>query len=265
MQPNMYQRPVGFDFGWVLSKGFSVFFRQFPTFMLLSLIVFAPLFIYGYLVGYPGNDFHGPFAQMSQILSFTIVLAVASAILQPVLAGAVISGTVDELSGRRAGFGRSLATGLRRMLPTLAVSILVAVSTALGVIALIVGAYVVMCMLYVAVPVSVIEKPGVFAALSRSAELTKGYRWWVFLLVFVIGAIVGLGGTLLELAAVDHDEIGPGIKIVSEHAWGTYKWLHIMLATFGGALGACLQATLYVHLRNIKDGVGVGDLAKVFD
>src|SRR5205823_4750623 len=120
-----------------------------------------------------------------------------SAILQPVLAGAVISGTVDELSGRRAGFGRSLATGLRRMLPTLAVSILVAVSTALGVIALIVGAYVVMCMLYVAVPVSVIEKPGVFAALSRSAELTKGYRWWVFLLVFVIGAIVGLGGTLL--------------------------------------------------------------------
>ncbi len=48
-------------------------------------------------------------------------------------------------------------------------------------------------MFYVAVPVSVIEKPGVFASLSRSAKLTgRGSRWQILglvLLVVVIGAV----------------------------------------------------------------------------
>ncbi len=47
-------------------------------------------------------------------------------------------------------------------------------------------------MLYVAVPVCVIEKQGVIASLSRSRALTKGYRWQIFglfLLVMVIGFI----------------------------------------------------------------------------
>ena len=59
-----------------------------------------------------------------------------------------------------------------------------------------------------AVPAQVVEQPGVFGAIGRSADLTRGHRWPIFglMIIFAIGstaaqgALTGVFGALLASA-----------------------------------------------------------------
>ena len=54
-----------------------------------------------------------------------------------------------------------------------------------------------LCAYYIAVPVCVIERPGVIQSMSRSADLTYGTRWRIFGLVLVVFIPVGAIGAIL--------------------------------------------------------------------
>ncbi len=54
-------------------------------------------------------------------------------------------------------------------------------------------------MFYVAIPVSVIEGPGISESLRRSREMTDGYKKTIFLALIVVGMIQGLLGTVPSL------------------------------------------------------------------
>lgn len=262
-----YYRP-SFDFGWVFTNGFRIFFKNLPVFLLMALIVFSPLIVYGALLGYPDvstdhfSSHADKMAALMQTLKFTGGLMVATLLLQPILSAAVIYATVEDLSGRPPSFGKCLGIGLKRLLPSLAVSLVAGLLICVGILGVIIGAIWVTCATYVAVPASVIERPGVWGAVKRSFELTKGFRWWILLLLFSVGMIMGITSGILEMVLVDKN---PDTQVIAAHSWNAYKWLHIVAQIIQAMIGATMSATAYVSMRNAKDGVGVGELAKVFD
>ena len=113
------------------------------------------------------------------------------------------------------------------------------------------------CILFVAAPAAVAEKLGPFAALARSAELTKDRRWGIFGLTFLLG---------LALIAVI---IVWAIPVFS----GAASPDELRLAALGivGSLGVLqmftgiVEAVSYVLLRGDKDGMTYDQLGRVFD
>jgi hypothetical protein len=114
----------------------------------------------------------------------------------------------------------------------------------------------------VAAPVLVVEKIGVFASMGRSSTLTQNHRWAILglvvlyvilLLVFytIIGlAIPGMAGAMYGLTPG-----GPTLLVLIVMV--AMQVLTSMVATVGGA-------AIYFELRQIKEGVGVSELAQVF-
>jgi len=247
-----------FGIGNVLGRGFSIFFRNLPAFLVISAITYVPLLAYG--LTWSPYDANTLGELQSGLLKYALISFVGAMLLQNLAVSAITFGVVEEMRGRHAGIGRCLAVGLRRMLPALGVTLLAGLCVLLGVLALIVGAVVVFCMLYVAVPASVIEQNGVSRALSRSAYLTKGNRWNIFGLIFVLGVIGAIVNWGVQAALID--KVG---DVVPPDQWNLYVGIQFGIQFAMGALGATIAAVAYVQLRNDKDGVGVGELAKVFE
>ena len=257
------QTGASFSVGDVLGKGFSTYFKNLPAFLLMAVIVYSPLLLYGLVADNPLEA--GSLDDLAtKMIIFAAVMGLGGAILSLIMTSAVTYAVVEELNGRHSPIGKSLSVGLARMLPTLAVGIVAGLCMLLGFIALVIPGLIVMCMLYVAVPASVVERPGIGGALSRSAFLTKGHRWGIFGIIIIIGVLSGVVGYVLETALVETATIG-GTKVVHPDDWNLYVFLNVGVQIVVGALGSVIAATAYVALRNDKDGVGVGELARVFE
>ena len=112
----------------------------------------------------------------------SLVMMVISALVQ----GALTRATVSANEGIRATFGQSLSAGLQVILSLIGLSILWSLGVGIGFVLLIVPGVILLMMWAVAVPALVVERAGVFAAFSRSAQLTKGARWKIFGLSLVL-------------------------------------------------------------------------------
>ena len=108
-----------------------------------------------------------------------------------------------------------------------------------------------MTMWWVAVPAAVVERTGVSESLRRSGELTRGYRWKVFgVNIFIyIGQFALDRLTNVVLAAA------PIFSLV----------VNFLVMAAITAYFAVVTAVCYHDLRAIKDGVGIQDIAQVFD
>jgi uncharacterized membrane protein len=108
-------------------------------------------------------------------------------------------------------------------------------------------------MWFVAVAACVVERRGPFAAMGRSKQLTKGYRWRIFgliLLVFFVSIVVSV---LIEL--VLRPAAGTILTFLVTVAW-TAIW---------GAYYAVSAAVSYHDLRVAKEGVDIEQIVAVFD
>ena len=242
-----------FRAGVVFGQSFSILCRNIVPFGLLYLAVNAPSSLYALaLAGKPDAD-ADPGVR---------VLNLAEGFLGLIAAAAVTYATVQELRGRRVSFGEFFGRGLAQGGAAIRVALLSGILLILAFIALVVPGVILYVMWWVAIPVAVIERPGAMASLRRSAALTAGNRWRVFglilsftLAVVVVGAL--LGGLAAGLAfAVGADEVR--IDQVSTLA----GWL---LAALLMAAQAVLTAVSYYHLRVAKEGVGIDEIAAVFD
>jgi hypothetical protein len=253
--PPAYREP--FSVGAAMGQGFGIFFKNLPAFLLMAIVIYSPLFAYAMTT----NPIE---MSMNDILWMGIILAVGGVLLQNLLTAAVTYGVVEQMAGRHAGIGKSLGVGLRRMLPTFGLFLVMSICIALGFVALIIPGIIVACMLYVAVPALVIEQNGIGRAMSRSAYLTKGSRWSIFGMLILLNLLDRAFNWVVENVLVETVDVG-GQSIVDPSQWKLYigGLVGVMLAT--GALGATISAVSYVLLRNEKDGVGVGELAKVFE
>lgn len=115
--------------------------------------------------------------------------------------GTVVTFVQDLYSGRR---DHSVADLIRAVEPVLlrlmAVSVLYAIGVAIGFVLLIIPGLILLVFWSVVAPVTVLERPGVFAAFGRSRQLVAGNGWPVFAVIVLVGlavAIVNLGAGLV--------------------------------------------------------------------
>src|SRR6476469_2610988 len=109
--------------------------------------------------------------------------------------GMVVELVRDVQDGRRDSSVVDLFKSVSPVvLPLIVVSILAGIGIGIGFILLIVPGLFLMTIWSVVAPVTVVEKPGIFAAFGRSQHLVKGNGWQVFgLIIIVIVISVGLG------------------------------------------------------------------------
>ena len=237
-----------FEVGDVLARSISVWMKNFVPFSLLSLILHAPLILLLFVSLTGDLSLESPYFKYSGALNM---------IVSSLLTGAVVYGVVNQLRGRPVTLGQSVSVGLGRMFPVIGVALVVGIGVGLGFVLLIVPGVILLLMWWVAVPVAVVERPGVFASMGRSSDLTKGYKGQIFLLLLVFLAIsLGLGLLLTGLFLVT--PTGDSIR--------TYLVVMMAITVFVSApFTAVMEAVSYQTLRTVKEGTSVEDLAKVFD
>jgi hypothetical protein len=257
-----------FRIGACLSKSISAFFKNFISFNILGLVIMVPgvviiallfggtflsLLTYDPALGGPPPDIGSGFAA-GFISVFFIFFA-----LQYLLTGAIVYSSVQYLNGARPSLVAALGQMFRRIVPVILVAIVSAILVWIGLILLIVPGIIIAMMLCMAIPVVMVEGPGVFASLSRSRALTKGYRWHIFgtfLVALIATTIVTmLLGVVIGIVTIFMGELGATI--------GTFANLALQL--FTTVFLAVVLAVAYHDLRVAKEGVSTAQLAAVFD
>ena len=133
------------------------------------------------------------------------------------------------------------------MLPVLVVGLLSAICAGLAALLLVIPGIVLACMLYVAVPAAVVEKPGITGALSRSRELTKDNRGAIFGILLVIGLLNFVVSKVLQSVFLGDDATPADVK--------AYLWVMVGISVLFASLGAVINGVVYHDLRQAKDGV----------
>lgn len=241
---------LGFSVGGVLGRSFSVWLKNLVPFTLLSALVYSPLIIYTLVIF---SDL-----TLKSLQTWSLVAPFLALVLGLVATGAISYGTFMQLRGQSASLGKCITVGLQRLLPALAVGVVVGIIVGLGFLALVVPGIILYCMLYVAMPAAVIERPGIGGALKRSADLTKGYKGHIFGLLFILGVIQRIVQWILETATV-----GDQARTMSDVK--TYLIVTAVFIVVWGALQSVASAVAYHDLRATKEGTATEELARVFE
>ena len=234
----------------VLTLGISFLFGALPSLAATTLLQSLS----NQSLGIPG------LAVIAAGLASMVIGIVFFAITQ----GALVRATVAHSQGRVAGFADSTMAGLRMIVPLFAAAILSAIGMAFGFLLLFVPGIILYCMWSVCAPAVVEERLGPIQALARSRYLTRGARWkifgltlvlvvsyWLFLaLVAVLGAAVYAGDPASEAVVGD---LSPRLLAINA-----------VVQTISSAVWGVVLASLYVELREWKDGPAADALADVF-
>jgi hypothetical protein len=269
--------PGRFDLGRVVSRVAGVLSRNYVVFGLLSLmLVGVPTALLSIAQLYLSAPYTGSPAELVQnLLTPARIATSAGAALVTfacgaVLQGAIMHGTVNDLSGESVPFGDLLATGLRFLPQLVGVAIVAAIGTFFGYLLLIVPGVILALAWSVAAPAVVAERRGVFDALSRSLDLTRNHRLAIFGLAIVLGVI----GFLLSIAGNLAFRAAGGANALMAFRTGSPRMttifveqavLSLVETTITSTISAAGVASLYFELRQAKEGLGAEQLAATFD
>lgn len=245
-----------FSVGGVLGTGFEVLSKNAVSFGMIALAVTLPSFIYQLINGATpvttttttGDG--GLYVERSILGGDALLAVLIELVLRQVAVGAISYGVFQELRGQRIALADGMRRAITLIFPIIGVAIVSGLAKLLGLILLIVPGLIVSVMLWVAVPVAVVERPGIMRSLSRSADLTKGNRWPVFGIILLIGI-----GSLVASFLVS--------QVFGATAPGAFvTWI---VAAAISAFAASVIAVGYATLRQTKEGVGIEEIARVFD
>jgi hypothetical protein len=166
-------------------------------------------------------------------------------LLDSVIAAIVTYGVLMDLQGTRPSYKDVVLTGLRRAPFVLGVVLLSSIATGIGFVLLVVPGIIMATMVYVAVPVALVERPGIMASLHRSRDLTDGYKGALFVILLALwvvkAALVRWFGAMLS------SDLLPYASVVAQAICGVFA--------------AITTAVAYTLLRADHEGVAVPDLA----
>lgn len=178
--------------GTVVSRIFEIYRDQFGVLFGTAVVLYALQFVIYLLL--PGAT------------GFMLVLLFwAVSILYQ---GMVVELVQDIQDGRRDHSVSRLLRSVEPVFwPLVGVSILFGIGLAIGFVLLIVPGLILLVIWSVVAPVTVLERPGVFAAFGRSRQIVRGNGWnvfgvivMVFVIVFLISMVVGIAATGLGSA-----------------------------------------------------------------
>ena len=172
----------------IISRAFEIYRTQVGTLLAGAALIYLAQFVVN-LVLPDSLDWIG---------------SIVSLVLTAFFTGMVVMLVRDLQDGHRdSSLGELFSSVTPVLVPVIVVSILFGIGVAIGFVLIIIPGLILLTIWSVAVPVTVIERPGIFAAFGRSRQLVKGNGWQVFgtiLLVWLIAIVVGALGGLLASA-----------------------------------------------------------------
>lgn len=247
---------IGFRVGRVLTQSFSIFFRNIAPFGLLALVITSPTYLYQMFAGVPD------FTNLETAPNFSatmVVMGFVGLLLSYLVTAALVYGTLEDLRGNKVSVGDCFSQGIARMFPVTGIAIVNMILIAIAFVFLVIPAFIVITMLWVTVPVAVVERRGL-GSLGRSAELTKGHRWAIFGLLLIMGVVMMAIGMLFGVFS--------GMSMMGGITDTTYTILlsiNWLSGAFIAMFAAILGAVTYHDLRVSKEGLDTDQIASVFD
>lgn len=249
-----------FDFGRVVGQTFSLIGRNFVLFFLMSIIFvglpqFGLLYARSYAITGQG---------ISGLWQVTIVGAIITMATAFILQGALTRAAVDDLSGSGVKFGAAVGDGLRYFFPLFIVAILVMLGIWIGLILLIIPGIILALRWAITAPVVVIERDGPTRSMGRSAELTEGHRWPIFGL-FILYFLLAVAADVVVSQVFSALGAATGVMAGLDSLGVTFMGVSAAVQAFITLISTVGTAALYFELRRVKEGVGVEQIAAVFD
>jgi hypothetical protein len=248
--------------GSVLGQTFSIFFSNILAFLIICCVVALPVFIGLYFLfaalitptslaaaGAGRLAEAGAATQLAGAMAFLLAAVISS----PLATAALTYGVFQEMRKKPATIVDCLQVGLSSLLAVLGVAIVQSFAVGLGIICCIVPGLILSAMLAVSVPAAVEERPGVIGALQRSAWLTAGYRWQIFVVLFVLGLLNRALNMIANAVSAGAGATGGGIPLLFA--------VQILMT----GIYATAYAVIYYRLRSAKESIGVEDIVSVFD
>jgi hypothetical protein len=103
----------------------------------------------------------------------------------------------------------------------------------------------------VIVPACLVEGLGPIGSMIRSADLTKGYRWKVFGIMFLL-VLLSIAAAIVQLMLTAYDQTAGSIFAII--------WFLVWIAYWN-----CNIIMIYHDLRVAKEGVDTEQIASIFD
>ncbi|MCU1233606.1 MAG: hypothetical protein JWP63_1573 [Candidatus Solibacter sp.] len=247
-----YRQPVEFRIGEVIIRSWNVLSRHFLTFVLLvGIAEVLPLVLTLYWQRM-NSDLTGV-AVVAQGTMVTAGIGLLQFILTSFAQAIVVFAAFQDLRGRPVSAAESFRQGVGRLFPVILSSVLTGLVIGVGFLLCIVPGLIAIAAFAVVLPACVVERLGPIESMHRSADLTTGHRWpimgaaaaWL-VIIFVV--------TLTIQAAM------PGGAASLPKQLATWVW-----QVLSGSYTAVYAAILYHDLRAVRDGIGIDEIASVFD
>jgi MFS family permease len=247
----------------VATLGIALLFSALPS--MVIIYAFATLGIRGFAS-----------LGMTATIAVSIFSVVVFILLAMITQGALVRTTVAHSQGRKASFAESAMAGLTVVLPLFLLALLSALGFVLGLILLVVPGIILYVMWSVAAPALVEERLWPIEAIRRSHYLTRGARWKIFALMLVLVVIYWLFTTMTQMlsmmwfapGSMEADSMGgPGVDpmrdAMSSLMVGVLM-VSVVSGTITSAIWGVIMSSLYVELREWKDGPRTEQLADIF-
>jgi hypothetical protein len=200
------------------------------------------------------------------VIGISVLSALLAIVLAMITQGALVRATVAYSEGRKASFGESAMAGLSVALPLFLLGVGSAIGIGLGFLLLIVPGIILYVMWSVAAPALVEERLGPTEAFGRSNHLTSGVRWKIFGLLLVVLVFYWIFSSLVAMLSIMWYG---GVAEFAENAVRGmpigYLVINGIAGTITSAAWGVIQTSLYVELRDWKDGPQTEALARIFD
>jgi hypothetical protein len=266
MNPQPQLIPLGV--GDLISRTFSLFFSNI---VLMFKVAFVPLLavsaisaIYSGAEMEAGVDFltGGGAESLEQLANapstnpiVEILVTLGTIVASSLISGAVVIAAYDAALGRAPQIGAYYSHTLSHLLPIVVLSIVATILFIIGFILLIIPGLYVIARYSVLVPAIVVDGAG-WGGMGRAQDLTKGYRWPIvgcgllfFLLIVVLSIVLS---ALMWVGITIGGLVG-------------YTLTNAVASTITTGLAGVFTALLFARLKEIKEGVGMEDVAKVFE
>jgi hypothetical protein len=172
----------------IISRAFEIYRTQVGTLLGAALLIYLVQFVVNLVL----PD------------SLDAIGGIVSLILLAFFTGMVVMLVRDLQDGHRdSSLGELFNSVTPVFVPVIVVSILFAIGVAIGFVLIIIPGLILLTIWSVAIPVTVVERPGIFRAFGRSRELVKGNGWQVFgtiLLVWILAIIFAAIGAAIAAA-----------------------------------------------------------------
>jgi hypothetical protein len=239
-----------FDVGDVTGAVFRLFFSNIGSFLLITAIILLPILALQLVIA----------ADQAQSIGRVVVAALIKMVGYQLATATLTYAVLHALRRRTISLGACLTVGVRSLITVVLIAILQSIAIAFGMILLIFPGIMIAMAYAVTIPAAIEESTGVTGAFSRSSDLTRGYRWQVFGVLFLVGlfnfAIAFIPAFAIGFQAAMSSASQPSslVNLISE-----------LLSIVTTSLGATATAIIYYRLRSVKESIDIEELASTFD